>query len=89
MLTGLDDATADYWHGIAAGRWTWRKLPKSTRLAMVRHVLSFGPEARAMSMSEFDAIKPHWMPGAGSHPITFSVPWATLSDLRVEIEVPA
>lgn len=89
MLTGLDDATADYWHGIAAGRWTWRKLPKSTRLAMVRHVLSFGPEARAMSMSEFDAIKPHWMPGAGSHPGTFGVPWSTLSDLRVEIEVPA
>lgn len=87
MLTGLDAATLDYWHGIAAGRWTWRKLPKSTRLAMVRHVLSFGPEERAMSMSEFDAIKPHWMPGAGSHPITFSVPWSTLSDMRVEIEV--
>lgn len=87
MLSMLDAETADYWHGIAAGRWTWRKLPKSVRLAMVRHVLSFGPEERAMSMGEFDAIKPHWMPGAGSHPITFGVPWSTLSDMRMEIEV--
>lgn len=89
MLTGLDAATLDYWHGINAGRWTWRKLPKSVRLAMVRHVLSFTETDAAMSMSQFDAFKPHWMPGAGTHPITFGVTWSTLADLRTEIEVPA
>lgn len=89
LLTGLDAATLDYWHGINAGRWTWRKLPKSVRLAMVRHVLSFTETEAPMSMSQFDAFKPNWMPGAGTHPVTFGVTWATLADLRTEIEVPA
>lgn len=89
MLSGLDAATLDYWHGINAGRWTWRKLPKTVRLAMVRHVLSFTETDAPMSMSQFDAFKPHWMPGAGTHPVTFGVTWATLADLRTEIEVPA
>ena len=89
LLTGLDAATLDYWHGINAGRWTWRKLPKTVRLAMVRHVLSFTETDAPMSMSQFDAFKPHWMPGAGTHPVTFGVTWATLADLRTEIEVPA
>lgn len=86
-LTTLPDAILDYWDGIAAGRWTWRRLPKPVRLAMVRHVLSFGPEDGAMTMAEFDAVRPEWMTAAASLPTTFGCSWSELNDLRTEIEV--
>ena len=86
-LTTLPADILDYWDGIAAGRWTWRRLPKPVRLAMVRHVLSFGPEDGAMTMAEFDAVRPEWMTAAASLPTTFGCSWSELNDLRTEIEV--
>ncbi len=86
-LTTLPADILDYWDGIAAGRWTWRRLPKPVRLAMVRHALSFGPEDGAMTMAEFDAVRPEWMPAAQSLPTTFGCSWSDLNDLRKEIEV--
>jgi len=87
MLDFLSPEVRDYWHGIDAGRWTWRKLPKSVRLAMVRHVLSFGPDPGDMTQAQFDALKPSWMPPGSSHPGAFGVTWAQLNDARVQVEV--
>ena len=53
---------------------------------MVRHILSFGPESGAMKMTDFDAIKPDWMPGSGSHTKTLNLSWSQLNDWKVELE---
>ena len=86
MLKLLDDEAADWWIGCAAGRHQWRTVPKPVQLRMVRHILSFGPETGAMKMTEFDAIKPDWMPGSGSHTKTLNLSWAQLNDWKVELE---
>ena len=81
----LDDEAKDWWIGCAAGRHTWRTVPKPVQLRMVRHILSFGPESGAMKMTEFDAIKPDWMPTATSHTKTLNLSWQQLNDWRVEL----
>ena len=85
MLHLLDDEAKDWWIGVAAGRHTWRTVPKPVQLRMVRHVLSFGPENGSMTMSEFDAVKPGFMPGSGSHTKTLSLSWQQLNDWSVEL----
>ena len=85
ILTTLDDEATDWWIGVAAGRHTWRTVPKPVQLRMVRHVLSFGPETGAMKMTDFDAIKPDWMPGSGSHTKTLGLSWQQLNDWSVEL----
>ncbi len=85
MLKLLDDEAADWWIGCDTGRHTWRTVPKPVQLRMVRHILSFGPETGNMTMAEFDAIKPDWMPGSGSHTKTLNLSWAQLNDWRVEL----
>ena len=85
-LTLLDVEATDWWIGCAAGRHQWRTVPKPVQLRMVRHILSFGPEDGAMKMSEFDAIKPNWMPSASSHTQTLKLSWQQLNDFRVELE---
>ena len=86
MLTTLDDIARDWWIGVAAGRHTWRSVPKPVQLQLVRHILSFGPESGAMKMTDFDAIKPDWMPGSGSHTKTLNLSWSQLNDWKVELE---
>jgi len=86
MLKLLDDEAADWWIGCDTGRHTWRTVPKAVQLRMVRHILSFGPESGAMKMQEFDAIKPDWMPGSGSHTKTLNLSWSQLNDWKVELE---
>ena len=86
ILSTLDDEATDWWIGCAAGRHTWRTVPKPVQLRMVRHILSFGPESGAMKMQEFDAIKPDWMPGSGSHTKTLNLSWSQLNDWKVELE---
>ena len=88
MLTTLDDIARDWWIGVAAGRHTWRSVPKPVQLQLVRHILSFGPESGAMKMTDFDAIKPDWMPGSGSHTKTLNLSWSQLNDWKVELEAP-
>ena len=85
-LNGLDNEATDWWIGCAAGRHTWRTVPKPIQLRMVRHVLSFGPESGAMKMTDFDAIKPDWMPSSTSHTKTLNLSWAQLNDFTVELE---
>lgn len=85
-LTLLDDEAKDWWIGCAAGRHAWRSVPKPVQLRMVRHILSFGPETGSMKMQEFDAIKPDWMPGSGSHTKTLNLSWSQLNDWAVELE---
>ena len=85
ILTTLDDEATDWWIGVAAGRHTWRTVPKRNQLRMVRHILSFGPETGAMTMRDFDAIKPDWMPGAKSHTQTLNLSWQQLNDWSVEL----
>ena len=75
----------DWWLGLTAGRHTWRNLPKRNRLDLVRYVLSFGPPDAALKMIEFDAIKPDWMPGSGSHTKTLNLSWSQLNDWSVEL----
>ena len=86
MLNTLDDIARDWWIGVAAGRHTWRSVPKPVQLQLVRHILSFGPESGAMKMTDFDAIKPDWMPGSGSHTKTLNLSWSQLNDWKVELE---
>lgn len=76
----------DWWLGLTAGRHTWRNLPKRNRLDLVRYVLSFGPPDAALKMIEFDAIRPEWMPTAGTHTKTFNMTWEQLNDFTVELE---
>jgi len=85
MLNTLDDIARDWWIGVAAGRHTWRTVPKPVQLQLVRHVLSFGPETGSMKMTDFDAIKPDWMPGSGSHTKTLNLSWSQLNDWSVEL----
>lgn len=85
MLHLLDDEAKDWWIGVSAGRHIWRTVPKPVQLRMVRHVLSFGPETGSMTMAEFDAIKPGFMPGSGSHTKTLSLSWQQLNDWSVEL----
>ncbi len=86
MLKLLDDEATDWWIGVAAGRHQWRTVPKPVQLRIVRHVLSFGPETGSMTMREFDAIKPDWMPSANSHTLTLKLSWQQLNDWSVELE---
>ena len=86
MLKLLDDEATDWWIGVAAGRHQWRTVPKPVQLRIVRHVLSFGPETGSMTMREFDAIKPDWMPTGGSHTLTLKLSWQQLNDWSVELE---
>ena len=86
ILTTLDDIATDWWIGCAAGRHTWRTIPKPIQLQLVRHVLSFGPETGSMTMRDFDAIKPDWMPSASSHTQTLRLSWPQLNDWKVELE---
>ena len=85
MLNTLDDIARDWWIGVAAGRHQWRSVPKPVQLQLVRHVLSFGPETGSMKMTDFDAIKPDWMPGSGSHTKTLTLSWSQLNDWSVEL----
>ncbi len=85
-LTLLDNEATDWWIGCATGRHAWRSVPKLVQLRMVRHILSFGPEDGPMKMTEFDAIKPDWMPSSGSHTKTLNLSWPQLNDFRVELE---
>lgn len=85
MLQLLDNEATDWWIGCAAGRHTWRSVPKPIQLRMVRHILSYGPETGSMKMTEFDAIKPDWMPAAGSHTKTLGLSWPQLNDWSVEL----
>ena len=82
----LDDEATDWWIGCAAGRHQWRTVPKPVQLRIVRHILSFGPETGAMTMAEFDAIKPNWIPGSSSHNKTLNLSWSQLNDWAVELE---
>ena len=84
-LDGLDSEATDWWIGCAAGRHTWRTVPKAVQLRMVRHILSFGPESGAMKMVDFDAIKPDWMPTSASHTKTLGLSWPQLNDWTVEL----
>lgn len=85
MLNTLDDIARDWWIGVAAGRHQWRSVPKPVQLQLVRHILSFGPETGPMKMSDFDAIKPDWMPGSGSHTKTLGLSWSQLNDWSIEL----
>jgi len=86
ILTTLDDEATDWWIGVAAGRHTWRTVPKRNRLDLVRYVLSFGPSDSVMTMATFDNIRPAWMPTAGTHTKTFNMTWEQLNDFTVEPE---
>ena len=86
MLQLLDDEASDWWIGCDTGRHAWRTVPKPVQLRMVRDILSFGPETGDMTMREFDAIKPDWMPTSTSHTQTLKLSWQQLNDFRVELE---
>ena len=85
MLKLLDDEAADWWIGCDTGRHQWRTVPKPVQLRMVRHILSFGPESGAMTMRDFDAIKPDWMPSSNSHTKTLNLSWQQLNDWSIEL----
>ena len=85
LLDSLDQETADWWIGVSSGRHQWRTVPKPVQLSMVREVMAASATPGAMTMREFDAIKPSWMPSANSHTQTLRLSWAQLNDWSVEL----
>ena len=51
----------------------------------MRQVLSSGDENGPLRMSDFDAIKPDWMPSASSHTQTLKLSWSELNDWSIEL----
>ena len=82
-VDSLSQAASDYWIGLDAGRWSWRSVPRSVQLEMVRHVIA-GTESH--TKMEFDAVKPDWMPTATAQTQKFSATWSELSDLNREVQ---
>lgn len=82
--SSLSSENVDWCDGLDADRQQWRHLPKRTRLELVRWILSHDA---AMTMAAFDAIRPEWMPTAGSHCKTFNMTWEQLNDFTVDLEV--
>jgi hypothetical protein len=78
QTTALSSAAQDYWIGMGRGAHTWRTLPKQIRLEMIQFVLSGPAQGIRMTMAEFDAQKPVWMPVASSLPKTFGCTWEQL-----------
>lgn len=69
---------------LDAGQMTWRKVAKAVRLELVQKVLAQPTESgKAMTMAEFDRIRPAWMPKSMGLPTTFGCAWSELPGLRL------
>ena len=81
---GLSPVAEEYWEGCMRGAHLFRSLPIAVRLEFVQAVLRQAPAGEAMKMSEYDAIKPAWMPVASSVVKTYSCSWLDLPTLTPE-----
>ena len=87
LSSGLSAENVDWWIGIQSGRQQWRSIPKRNRLDLVRFILSHSNDHDNMTMATFDAIRPGWMPTAGTHTKVFNMTWEQLNDFTVDLEV--
>lgn len=74
----LDEETNDWRVSIEAGRRTFRQVPKGQRLLLAQAVARAIGQGALPKQSDFDAGKPHWMPGAGGLAQAFGCNWAEL-----------
>lgn len=85
-VTGLTSLANQARLSLNGGSMTWRKVPKAVRLELVQAVLAQPTESgKAMTMGEFDRMRPAWMPKAGSLPTTFGCAWDELPGLRLDV----
>lgn len=85
-LTGSTTKPPTGGSAVAAGRHTWRPVKPVQLREMVRRVSQLSARnPGAMKMTDFDAIKPDWMPSSGSHTKTLGLSWRQPNDWRVEL----
>lgn len=76
---GLSEDARDALTALENGATTWRRIRKDIRLELVQAVLIQDTgSGKAMTMGEFDRVKPAWMSAAGSLPTTFGCAWSEL-----------
>lgn len=83
-------ALGDFWAGLAddlsavvgeleAGQTEWRTLPQTDRRGIALHVVrQLAGEDKTLSMAEFEAGKPSWMPTASAITQMFMMRWSEL-----------
>lgn len=83
MPPGLSPVAEDYWQGCERGVHPFRKLPLEIRLEIAQVVLRSlaGDGNGNVTMTEYDALKPAWMPTASGLPKTFGCTWLDLPTL--------
>lgn len=83
-VTGLTSVAHQALMALEDRTTTWRKLSKWVRLELIQCVLAQPTASRqAMTMAEYDALRPVWMPVASGLPVTFECGWNELPTLRL------
>lgn len=81
---GLSEDARDALTALENGETTWRRIRKDIRLELVQAVLIQDTgSGKAMTMGEFDRLRPAWMPGSMGLPTTFGCAWSELPGLRL------
>lgn len=81
MPPGLSTVAEEYWEGCERRVHPFRKLPIEIRLEIVQAVLGALAGDSAVTMAEYDALKPAWMPTASGLPKQFGCSWLDLPTL--------
>lgn len=83
-VTGLTEDAKEAVTALENEETAWRRIRKDIRLELIQAVLAQPTESgKAMTMSEFDRIRPTWMAQAVAGPTTFGCSWPELRTLRL------
>lgn len=78
--SSLSPEANDFRIGTERGSHVFRQLPLVIRLELVQCVLR-QPNDGDVTMADYEALKPKWMPGATGLPKTFNCTWGQLAAL--------